>query len=288
MIKNLLCFAILLSTLIGCKQKDITPSWLKLDSFTLTTNEITQGSNSHGITDAWIYMDGEALGVFELPCKVPVLDEGEHDFIIFPGIKNNGISTTRVRYPFYNSYETTATLTVNDTLELFPSTTYKNSVEFTFIEDFEDAGISLVKGPTSDTDIVFIEDPEIVKYGEKCGAILLSGSDSLYTGSTLNVMELPKGQNVYMEIDFRNNNTLSMGVIAKFLDGSVNEHTPLIFMNAQEDGQEVWKKIYIDLKEDVSWEISAVSYEIYLLALLEKENDLAKIYIDNIKVLHYQ
>lgn len=290
MIKHLLYFALFAGLFWGCKQKDLTPSWLKINSFTLSTNEATEGSNSHGIVDAWVYMDGNPLGVFELPCKIPVIDEGQHEFIIYPGIKNNGISGTRKRYPFYNAFEITATLSLNDTLELFPSTSYKSGLTFSLLEDFEDAGIDFVKGPTSDTDIVFItadEYPEIVQYGDNCGGIFLAGNDTLFTGSTLSALNLPKAQEVYLEIDFYNNNSIATGVIATFLDGSVNEHTPLVILNPQKEGSEVWKKIYIDLKEDVSFETSAVSYEVYLLGALDPDNTLGKIYIDNIKVVHY-
>ncbi|MFT5824221.1 MAG: hypothetical protein ACI8ZM_005487 [Crocinitomix sp.] len=287
MIKNLLFITLFSSFLIGCKQDDITPSWLAIDSFTLTTNLETQGANSHGISDAWIFMDGRSLGVFELPCKIPVLDEGEHNFIIFAGIKNNGISSTRIRYPFYNSFETLGTLALNDTLHLSPTTTYKSGTTFSFNEDFEDPGIGFVKGPTSDTSIVFIEDEEIVKYGAKCGAIFLTNPDSVFAGSTMSSMVLPKAADVFMELDYKNNNSLAMGVIARFSDGSVSEHTPLIIMNAQPDGEEVWKKIYIDLKEDVSFEVGATSYEVYFLAVKDSELDEARIYIDNVKVVHY-
>ena len=69
--------------LSGCKQDDITPSWLQIDYIGLTTNVVTEGENSHGITDAWVYMDGVALGVFELPARIPVLAEGTHEFQIF-------------------------------------------------------------------------------------------------------------------------------------------------------------------------------------------------------------
>ncbi|NOQ73166.1 MAG: hypothetical protein GQ574_14260 [Crocinitomix sp.] len=288
MIKNLLFITLLSSFLIGCKQDDLTPSWLAIDEFTLTTNLETEGSNSHGITDAWIFMDGRSLGVFELPCKIPVLDEGEHNFIIFAGIKNNGISSTRIRYPFYNTYDVTGVLTLNDTLHLSPTTTYKSDVTFEFNEDFEDPGIGFVKGPTSDTDIVFVDDPTIVKYGDRCGGIFLTNPDSVYTGSTMSVMNLPKGEAVFLELDYKNNNSLAMGVIARFPDGSVDEHTILIIMNAQPDGEEVWKKIYVDLKEDVSFNSSVSSFEIYFLAVKDSELDEGRIFIDNVKVVHNQ
>ena len=43
----------------------------------------------------------ELIGVFELPCRVPVLREGVYDVILKPSIKLNGISGTRNWYPFY-------------------------------------------------------------------------------------------------------------------------------------------------------------------------------------------
>lgn len=291
MIRNLLFFTVFVGLFAGCKQQDLTPSWVRIDQFQLTTNEETQGPNSHGITDAWVFMDNQSLGVFELPCKFPVLDDGEHNFVIFPGIKNNGISGTRTRYPLYTSHEAIETLTLNDTLVILPSITYKNSVQVAFLEDFEDAGISLVKGPSSDTDMVFVnsaEHPEIVKYGDKCGAIFLNEVDSLYTASTQSMMDLPKGRDVYLEIDYRNSNFLDMGVIARYFDGSVNEHNPLVRMNGQDAGTEVWKKIYIDLKDDVSVELAATSYEIFFVSLLEEASSTAEVYVDNIKVVYIE
>ncbi len=290
MTKNLLFCFFIIAISMGCKKKDLTPSWLRIEDFTLITNPVTQGAASHGITDAWIYMDGEALGVFELPCLLPILDEGKHNFIIFAGIKNNGISDTRTRYPFYKSFDTEVNLVLNDTVVVSPVTSYKDGVVIPFLEDFEDAGISLIKGPTSDTDIVFIkaEDfPEIVAYGNRCGGIFLSATDSVYTGSSQSILDLPKGESVYLEVDYRNNNSISTGVIASFIDGATNEHTPLVIMNPQIDGQEVWKKIYINLTEDVSWEVSATSYEFYFLAGFDKNSPLANIYVDNIKVVHF-
>ncbi len=291
MIKKLLTLTFVCTLLAGCKQDDITPSWIKIDQFTLTTDEPTQGSNSHNITDAWIYIDSKPIGVFELPCHVPVLEEGEHELLIFPGIKNNGISDTRVRYPFYTPYETIINLTLDDTLAVNPATQYKNSLTFAYIEDFEGAGISFAKGPTSDTNMVFVtktEFPDIVKYGEKCGGIFTNNIDSIYTGSTLESLVLPKVSEVYLEIDYRNNNSLAMGTIARYPDGSTFERTPYIVMNPQETGEEVWKKIYIDLKEDVSVDVNVSSFEIFFIAVLDAANVTGNVYVDNIKVVHFQ
>lgn len=289
MIRKLLTTVIILIVIFGCKKVDTTPSWVRIDAFTLTTNEVEEGANSHNITDAWVFMDGKALGVYELPCKFPVLAEGEHEFVIYPGIKNNGISSSRMRYPFYTSFEETAILTYHDTLIFEPKTAYSSATGFAFIEDFESAGIAFVKGPTSDTNIRFVtkaEQPEIVQYGDKCGLITLQGNDTLYAGSTQESLILPKSKEVFLEIDYRNNNSLATGVISGFIDGTVQEHTPLVILNPQDNGQEVWKKIYINLSEDVSAYSNSVSHEFYLLASLDDNVSEGNIYIDNIKVVY--
>ena len=44
-----------------------TPAYIHIDKFILNTAYLTEGSNSHKITDAWVYIDDQLLGCFELP-----------------------------------------------------------------------------------------------------------------------------------------------------------------------------------------------------------------------------
>ena len=274
---------------LSCKQKDITPSWLKINKFTLTTNVATEGENSQNITDAWLYIDNQPLGVFELPCKIPILAEGKHAFTIWAGIKNNGISDKRVRYPFYQKWQSEVTLVKNDTVQIYPTTTYKADLVFPLMEDFEDSGIDFAPDPISDTPFVFIqtaEYPDIVKWGNKCGAVFLTSTDSVFKAATSMNLQLPAGQPVYMEADFLNTNSMAMGVIAENSSG-VATHGPLVLMNKPNDGVPKWTKIYIALQEDISYEVNATGFEVYLLGILEQELSEGYIYMDNIKIVHY-
>ena len=78
------------------------PSYIHIDSISLTTDYTAYGTASHKITDAWVYVDNELIGAFELPANVPVLKSGVHNINIRPGIKLNGIAATRSYYPFFN------------------------------------------------------------------------------------------------------------------------------------------------------------------------------------------
>ena len=90
------------------------PSYIEIVNFDYYGNlDSYDGYNTYpneyqstNITDAWVTMDGQALGVFELPCTIPILSDGLHTFTIYPGIKVNGIAGNRIKYPFYSKFET--------------------------------------------------------------------------------------------------------------------------------------------------------------------------------------
>lgn len=275
--------------ILSCKE-DTTPSWLEIPAFNFTTDEVTEGADSEGITDAWVYMDGAAIGVFELPCRIPILAEGEHYFIINAGIKQNGISAYRMKYPFYERWEGTINLTKGETVSITPNIQYKSNLDFHLIEDFESPGMMFEDDPLTQTSLVFLsetEKPEVVQYGFRCGAVYLNETDSVFKALTSSFLELPKNEDVFLEIDFMNNNSMVMGVIAQNTADYI-EHTPYVQMNPQDSASMQWKKIYIDLKEDVSFEINATSYEIYLLSVLDTDNSKGVIYLDNIKIISYK
>jgi len=81
-----------------------TPSYIQIDTIKLTTDITTQGSASHKIVDAWVYVDNQAVGAYEMPCKIPVLASGQHTIYIQGGILLNGINATHLQYPYYKLY----------------------------------------------------------------------------------------------------------------------------------------------------------------------------------------
>lgn len=291
MIKPLPFLSVLiLLTCSACKKDDITPSWLKIDEISLYTDVSTEGENTHNITDAWIYMDGQSLGVFELPCKIPIIAEGTHDFIIYAGIQQNGISAERMKYPLYLPWESEIVLVKNDTVEVAPEVSYKSGLTFSLKEDFEDAGIDFNADVLSDTPIVFmnsVDFPDIVQWGDRCGGVFLTPTDTMFKATTALNLNLPGGGSpVFLEMDYMNTNSIAVGIIAEN-SGGTSDHGLYLLVNKQNAGEEVWKKVYIDLTEDVSFEINATSFEIYFVALLDDSNTSGGfVYLDNIKIVH--
>ena len=149
----------------GCKDKlkvDV-PSYLKIDDIVVNTDYFSQGSTSDNIIDAWVFVDDQLIGTYELPVTLPIVETGIHKIEIKAGIKRNGQVTDRVTYPFYQSYtnSTSINLVANETYELTPELEYYSSANFVWLEDFETPNITMEASGNSDTNMVILKDASI-------------------------------------------------------------------------------------------------------------------------------
>lgn len=279
----------------GCVKNNPNPSWLNVSAWDLVENTDSQfdaGVLSHNISNAWVYMDGNLVGVFEAPFNIPVIAEGSHVFTFYPAIQINGISATKGIYTFMKSYEVTLDLEIDGTSDVNLVTEYKDNVKFWF-EDFEDASFAIVDGPTSLASIVRSSEASIIDQDLNegfFGKIELDETNYTYTGSTTAnagslVMNLPKGKDCYLEIDYHNTANLTIGVLNITNDGAVIQN-PMVTLNKQSSADVEWKKIYIDLREVVSGSTNTQYFEFSLNSLLT-ESSTATIYIDNIKAVYF-
>lgn len=284
--KKFLLLPILL-ILFSCVKNNPDPSWIEIKPWTLEANPTLNGNEkvlTSSFNYAWVFADGQLLGVYELPAKIPILTEGSTKLQIFPTILNNGISATKKIYPFVESYEVTLDLVKNTSTMVEPVTRYKNGLTFD-VRDFDDADPEFETDPSSDASIIVANDPDYLKWGSGYGYIELSDTKTYFAGSTTGTMTLPKGQDVYLEIDYLNSNDLITGVLALTSAGNTNHQN--IQLNDQEIGNEVWKKIYIDLREIVSGTTNSTQYRISLQAYFQGGDVPRKILLDNVKVIHY-
>lgn len=294
--KSIFSLLSVLLILSGCTKNNQDPAWVEISEWDLQSNPSSvndPGVLSSNLSDAWIYMDGDLVGVFELPVKLPIIKDGAHTFKIYPAIKNNGISATKKIYPFVEPYEVIVELVQNEITNLMPTTRYYSNVKY-WIEDFEDASLKLVDGPSSLASLQKISsspilDPQL--NGNSFGRISLDATNYFWVGSTiannngqLN-MNLPRGREVYLEIDYHNTNQLTTGVLAINNDGSTTDNT-YIRLNSQE-GTIKWKKIYLDLREIVSVSTNANYFEFSFQSVLDTDESIGEVNIDNIKAVYF-
>lgn len=283
----------LIFLLSSCIKNNPDPAWIEINKWTLEANsnaQVPAGVLTDNITDVWVYVDNEFIGIFEVPCQIPVLNSGTKTIRVYPTILNNGISATKKIYPFLEEYEITVDLVANQTVTINPVTRYFSYTQF-WIEDFEGAGNKMENDPTSEAQFDTSSDPSVLVSainGNKFGRVTLTTALDTWIGYTKgngDELILPKGQEVYVEIDYHNTNRVTTGLLA--VSASGNAANPNIQLNPQDDNEVVWKKIYIDLREIIGASATGANYRLTFEALLDDEATSGEINIDNIKVLHF-
>lgn len=262
------------------------PAYVRIDTVLFTADYVTQGSSTHKITDAWVYVDDQLIGVYELPSTFPVLASGKHKLEIRAGIKLNGIGATRAPYPFYLPYTLSDFNFVPDSIQLVkPFTTYYDNLTFAWMEDFEGSGLSLESTSQGDT-AIFKTNPAnhpdawLSPYSSYSGIVHLDQAHNTFQSASFLEYELPKlGKSVLLELDYKCEREFVVGLIAKLPANYV--YLPLIVVNKSEK----WNKIYINLGPNVSEYTTAQSFKVYFEAGLG-EGDNAKIFFDNIKLIY--
>ena len=257
------------------------PAYIKIDSIYFSTT-LGQGTAMHKFTDAWVYVDNELVGTFELPVVLPVLKRGQHTILIQAGIKMNGIASTRVPYPFTKSYTVSTRLTEDSTTIVVPRVTYYESVVFKWLEDFELGGISMEKTSKSDTVM-----EKTNKTGEVCegvfsGVVHLTDSASLFECATIKAFTLPKtGGSVFLELNYKVNNPVTVGLIGTAISQTLQE--PVVVLNPNTK----WNKIYINLTPTIGDMSTCYEYKVFIGALKEADVSKPEMFFDNIKLIHF-
>jgi hypothetical protein len=262
-------------TLVSCNKQELEaeiPAYIIINNFTLTTTP-EQGTASHKITDAWVYIDQELIGVFELPVKFPVVKEGSFKLEVYPGIKENGIAERRERYLFYNTYATQIQLEKSKTIEITPSTTYNSSTTFYWMENFESASLPFLYHTISDT--VMNKTTTDVFEGNYAGKVTLTSSMDFFECFTPSFTSIPRyGKTIFVELNFKTNQPLLMGVYAD------SEQLGLFYLNTTSE----WNKIYLNLTEAIQTRASASEYKIFFG--FENKVGTPEFLIDNFKIIH--
>lgn len=260
------------------------PAYIAVDTITVTTDVVYEGSNSSKISEAWIYVDDNLLGVYDLPCRVPVLaDEGNHKITIGAGIQLNGISSTLAPYAFYQLKDTSLSLIPGQTSFLSPQVQYYDSLTFPLIANFDlISGNKLTATSNSDTSAALTSDPSKVFEGTGSFIAQLKRDSGFVEFQTVDAYSLPKqGRTVFAEINYKNSHVLSVGIAANYASSSTISQT-VINLNPTE----TWKKVYVNLTTFVSTEINATNYRLFFYSIKPAGSSDLEFCIDNLKIVY--
>ena len=293
MLRFLVIFSFLFMIFSSCKKivPDANiPAYLQVDSFNYVCDSAIDLSlsKSHKIENVWVYANNVFLGVYILPAKIPILKTGKVKIDLKPGIKQNGISNTRVAYPFYQSHTDTFNFISGQTIPVNAKTRYFSFIKIPFSEYFErndlklerlrsGNGVTINKTPFGSKDVF---------EGKTSGQIILQGSDTVCEIATKETFTLPiGGVDVYLELNYKANVAFEFGLIS---NSSTSTNQQLIFtFNPTYDanGNLSWNKTYIDMAPEVGFNSTAIDYKIYFKALKKESDNDVNIFLDNIKVV---
>lgn len=276
MYRYCLIFSVFLLHLSSCSKKKLnSPNamfFVVNDTQVQTTS--TQGTNSHKITDIWLYVNDNFQGVYPIGKVMPIASDGNVNILMLPGIKNNGISATRLPYPFYNGYRFSLPLTQQQTFTITPTFNYLNGCLFPINDAFDVGGSQFYS--TGDSAYFVTYNPALT-FGGVGGSVFLSMSDAKPTAKmrTSLPMGLPTGgAAVYLELNFKCNQPFKVGVIG----GNTEEREALTINTSTE-----WNKIYVSLTSVISNQPTYNFYDVIIYAKKEVANP--KILIDNVKLV---
>lgn len=285
------------------------PSYIHIDSITVNVDDYSVfGANTSNISDAWVYVDDQIIGCFELPSTFPVLERGYHKVTVYGGICVDGRGAARAPYSFYKPmvYENMllvedSIVTLNPVLNYYP---INEGVVVGWKGDFE-SGLSLVKTPDSDTNIIRISGNEAWhssnwQYLGFSGKVTLPPDSLDFKVAVADELQFHNevGEYCLLEMDYKTNDTVFVGVM--YYEDYKLKEWPLVKVlptDKEHVVPQVWNKIYINLGPFVREHPNASYFKVYITSDLSVDpmygqpdyiplGEPRYYYFDNLKVLY--
>lgn len=280
------CSLVLISGCETSSNEELVPSYIHIDQIIINST-YQQGSSSSKITDAWVYINQQLIGSYELPATIPILASGKQKIVIRPGIKLNGISNTRNAYPFYASIEKELTLVKDSVINLgVLETTYHTNTTFSWLEGFELSGSSLDTTAKSTVDLIITSNPDLLDSslnGTAAALIELESDSAIFEGATIEKFDFPNnGSAVFLEMNYKSNHSIIVGVI--YNTSGIRVQRPLLTINKSDE----WNKIYVNLSVPKYDTPNATDFQIFYGIQKEQGIDNATILLDNLKLVHFK
>lgn len=272
------------------------PFYLQIDSISFIDSTVIPArpvkSGVQNIRDAWVFVDGIYVGTFELPCKIPVYsDKSTNEVIVSPGIFISAQSSNRGIYPFFTEYKTTINTEKGKTSTVIPAVSYDPvAVKYPsegagqFPEQFEGVGTIFRTTINSDVDtIIRTDNPSLVFDGNYSMLMEMDATKDYLEFETEKAYSLPvNGRTIYLEVNYRANVLLNIGVNAIKNDGSGTIDQPVITMSPTNNE---WRKLYLKLTEAVARNDNS-KYRIYFRANHDSGNTSSQVLLDNFRLMY--
>lgn len=243
-----------------------------------------QGSERHKITELWTFADSNLIGVFGPPTEIPLItDEQTTQFVLRPGIRNNGILDDAIVYPLMTEYVVEVPTVPGMVSVINPVIRYKPDAVFSLVSDFETQNDFIDNRDTIAASMLNRSSIEPFE-GSFSGEIILTPeARTIEVSHAIALGDLPTdGTPAYLELHYKSELQLEIGLLGIPLSGPSSS---LFFYGVR--ANENWNKIYIELTPHLVAS-DFPSYKILFRAYYPTGSTQAsyKIQLDNIKVVH--
>jgi len=268
--------------------EEIQPAYFKLGDIKVYEPGSTTVLTTHDVRDIWVYLDGESLGIYPYPSHVPVIPrnpESNSSMQFIAGIRENGIASYLELYPFLEFYELNQKILPGNIYEVNPVFKYRNNTLLRFNEGFEHStqifGMDLDEDPATGIS----QTSEMQKTGNYSALLTVNNEHPiLESANTSALLNIPvNASSVYLELDYFADQDFYFGMIG-YDETTGNQGIKSYYLGLKENLE--WQKIYINLTEEMAAS-KFDAYRFFFSLQLKSENDTAKVYLDNIKLLHF-
>ena len=295
-------FAALL--LPSCKKfegSQTVPSYIYIKDVEVQCDYVVYGANTHKIVDAWVYVDDNIVGCYELPAAFPVLKEGKHKVAVYPGIARDGIRDLRAQYPFMAPWENENVNLVEgvmDTLKpvfhYYPVGVDENM--HIWMEDFDQGGTKVEMVSPSNVDIDIVSGPlawhdpygiynKSAKLTLTCDTMQFRFATEKFTKGILPT----KGSACMLEMDYKCSDTCVVG-LRYLMDYTLYSEGLVRLKPTGAIGQEPekWNKIYINIGPYLVDYEDSEYFQIYFSSWDpdRRNNGTQYFYFDNLKIIY--
>ena len=293
-----LCFAT--AALTSCKKFEggqSVPSYLRIDAINLDCDYNTFGANTNRFIDAWVYIDGDDRGCYELPALVPVLKKGPHEVKVYAGIAANGIKNSRALYPFTSPATFSDVNLVPDSIvTLAPTVRYEvenNPATVYWKENFDGGTYKMEANDDSDASIIQESGPlawhDPLGFNRSAKLVLHSDTAQFCITTSGKFTDFPSGMfSCMLEMDYKCSDTCAVGYIYKMSYTNEKRGGILRLKPTGVSGEEPveWNKIYITLGPYFDDYKDADYFKIYLSSWDDRNEGDQYFYFDNLKIIY--
>lgn len=279
----LLAFLLSACNIINPDEKE--PRYLYIPSFNFSTTA-AQGTDSEKFTEVWVYANDNVLSVTDLPAMIPVVADGDVRMTVLAGIKNNGIRTTRIYYPFVTSDSFVLSGEPLSIDTVIPQFRYVDGLAIDQA-DFDNSTPTMVEMSGNQGSFNLVTNTDYVFEGDRCGVMQLTEGYSYMIFKNEENYTMPAGNTVFLELNYSCNDQFAVGLLAT-TSGNAQKNTVLVINPTTTDSVvPTWNKIYIDLGLVAQQNPNASHFETYFELNASTTNRPISLYVDNMKIVQF-